>query len=79
MFKRILILLILCSSLQTVFAQDFSKDILKLDGLSYGYFSALQCAFKGISWIPNRKLHCSEIHPLMLKNKDISTALSAMI
>lgn len=38
----------------------YFSDSLKHNNKKYGYASALQCAFKALQWLPNRKQHCSE-------------------
>lgn len=48
---------------------QFSKYLFNKVGEKYGYFSALQCGIKNISWIPNRTEHCSELHILALQQQ----------
>ena len=48
---------------------QFSKYLFNKIGEKYGYFSALQCGVKNISWIPNRTEHCSELHILALQQQ----------
>ena len=47
----------------------YSYEVSNLVGQNYGYFSALQSGIKGISWIPNRKIHCSESAVKFLQNQ----------
>lgn len=47
----------------------YSFEVSNLVGRNYGYFSALQSGIKGISWIPNRKIHCSEACVKLLQNQ----------
>ena len=47
----------------------YSYEVSNLVGQNYGYFSAIQSGIKGISWIPNRKTHCSEASIKYLQNQ----------
>lgn len=47
----------------------YSYEVSNLVGKNYGYFSAIQSGIKGISWIPNRKIHCSECCVKFLQNQ----------
>lgn len=55
----------------------YAYEITSLIGMNYGYFSAIQSGIKGLSWIPNRKKHCSEVACKYLQNQGYFKGIDA--
>lgn len=58
-------------------AEQYANDSLKENNKPYGYLSAVQCAFKALNWLPNRKSHCSEYFIKCLQNQGFYTDVKA--
>lgn len=55
----------------------YSYEVSTLVGKDYGYFSALQSGIKGLGWIPNKKIHCSEAAVMFLQNQGYFKGIKA--
>lgn len=57
--------------------EQYAIDSLRYNNKPYAYLSALQCAFRGLNWLPNRKEHCSEGFINCLKNQGFFADVNA--